>query len=77
MPACEDPRIEDIIRQSAKAIFVKIVNQYGEERIVPHCEEAKLFAAIAGTKTLTKVTVENIKLLGYTVRIAQDDRVAL
>jgi len=72
-----DPRIDEIIRQSTKAIFVKVFNQYGNEVVMPHCEEAKIFARIAGTKTLTQTTVEHIKTLGYTVRIAQDDRVAL
>lgn len=43
---------------------------YGEVKYYPVCEVAKLFAAIAGTKTLTKPTLFKIKDLGYEVMIA-------
>lgn len=50
-------------------ITVRIANQYGTEVIHPVCEQAKLFAAIAGTKTLTKDTLLNIKRLGYGITL--------
>jgi hypothetical protein len=39
--------------------------------IYPVCEQAKLFAQLAGTKTLTKQSISLIKKLGYTVEIQQ------
>lgn len=45
---------------------------YGEVKYYPVCDVAKLFAAIAGTKTLTKPTLFKIKDLGYEVMIAPE-----
>ena len=47
-------------------ITVEIKTEYGQERIYPVCDEAKSFAKIAGTKTLTRETCKLIKQLGYT-----------
>jgi hypothetical protein len=38
--------------------------------IYPVCDAAKVFAAIAGTKTLTQQTLLLIKQLGYDINIA-------
>jgi hypothetical protein len=54
-----------------KAITVKIRSVYGEDKVYPVSEEAKLFANIAGTKTLTDYTIAKIKQLGYTINIEQ------
>jgi len=51
-------------------IKVKIKSNYGTEAIYPACKKAELFAAIAGTKTLTSDTIKKIKALGY--QITQD-----
>lgn len=48
-------------------IIVDIRNNYGSEAIYPVCEQAKLFAELAGTKTLTREAVALIKALGYRV----------
>lgn len=48
-------------------IQVEIKNVYGEERIYPVCEQAKLFSELAGTKTLTRQSIATIKKLGYTI----------
>ncbi len=48
-------------------ITVRITNVYGNQTIYPVCEKAKLFAGIAGTTTLTKATISQIKALGYEV----------
>ncbi len=53
-------------------ITVKIVSQYGTQRVLPVCDNAKLFAAIAGTATLTESTIRAIKSLGYAIEVAQD-----
>lgn len=48
-------------------VVVDIRNVYGNEAIYPVCDNAKLFAELAGTKTLTRQAVETIKKLGYDV----------
>jgi len=53
-------------------IQVTIKNIYGMDRIYPHCDKAKLFAAIADTSTLTISTVAKIKNLGYTVEVVHN-----
>lgn len=50
-------------------IEVSIRTVYGARRIDPECDKARLFANIAGTKTLTDDAIEQIKALGYTVRV--------
>lgn len=40
---------------------------YGTYNIYPMCDQAKTFAKIAGTKTLTLDVCEQIKALGYDI----------
>lgn len=42
---------------------------YGNRIFRPICEQAKTFASIAGTRTLTLETLKLIKALGYQVQI--------
>ena len=56
-------------KDDMKAIKVTIKHVYGERLIYPVDDQAKLFAAIAGTKTLTGKTLELIKRLGYVVEV--------
>ena len=51
-----------------KQIEVIIEPQYGKWVYYPACENAKAFAAIAGTKTLTEPTLAQIKKLGYEIK---------
>ena len=51
------------------SITVKIKNVYGEDKVYPVSERAKMFANIAGTKTLTDYTIAKIKELGYTIYV--------
>ena len=44
---------------------VKVKNNYGTEHIYPVSEEAKLLAQLAGSKTLTRSTIEIAKKLGF------------
>lgn len=53
-------------------IKVRIVSQYGQQRIQPVCEKALLFCRIANAKTLTDANVQAIKALGYTITVVQD-----
>lgn len=48
-------------------ITVHAFPQYGRTVYYPTCPQAKRFAAIAGTKTLTPHTISQIKALGYLV----------
>ena len=52
---------------AGKQITVQLADQYGVQVVRPVCEDAKRFAAIAGTKTLTDRAIEQIKALGYTI----------
>jgi len=51
-----------------KKIEVIIEPQYGRWVYYPVCDDAKAFAAIAGTKTLTEPTLVQIKKLGYEIK---------
>jgi len=53
-------------------IKVRIVSQFGNQRIFPACDKAELFCAISGTTTLTDAAIKAIKALGYTVTVVQD-----
>jgi hypothetical protein len=52
-----------------KEITIKIKSVYGNDVIYPVCSDARLFAELAGTKTLTKQAIYVIKNLGYTVTV--------
>lgn len=52
--------------------LVKLGTQYGQRVIHPADETSRLFAELAGSKTLTPRTIELIKKLGYTVNVVQD-----
>ncbi len=54
-------------------ITVEIRDVYGLRTIYPACQTAKLFARLAGTKTLTRHALETIKQLGYSINIAQKE----
>jgi hypothetical protein len=48
-------------------INVQVRNVYGNDLVYPVCDDAKRFAAIAGSKTLSVHTLNLIVDLGYTV----------
>ena len=49
-------------------IFVKERNVFGEDKIYPVCSQAKLFANLAGTKTITQDAKRIIKEAGFTIK---------
>lgn len=49
-------------------VTIRVDRVYGNVLMYPVCEKAHLFAAIAGTKTLSKRDIANIRALGYEVR---------
>lgn len=56
---------------SDKVVVVTVKNIYGRQTIYPVCWRAKIFAQIAGDKTLTPQTVGLIKDLGYQINVNQ------
>ena len=51
----------------AKTVTVSVRRIYGMPVIYPADANARSFAAIAGTKTLTRQTVRHIKNLGFEI----------
>jgi len=56
-------------------ITIQIKNNYGQDVVYPACSNAKLFAEIAGTKTLTKETLQKIEWLGVEIKLASQDEI--
>jgi len=54
-------------------ILIHIKNVYGEDKAYPVCEKAKLFADIAGTKTLRPADLNCIQKLGYKIVLKQQE----
>lgn len=62
----------DLLSKAAstnKTIQVVLAQQYGQEVIKPVCANANIFCELAGTKTLTRRTIDLIKKLGYRVEV--------
>lgn len=51
------------------SVQVKITHQYGQRRIFPVNGQAKIFAEIAGQKTLSEKHIELIKELGFDIEV--------
>jgi hypothetical protein len=69
-------------REGGELIIIPILeitllrkDQYGKAVYYPVCDKAKVFAQIAGTKTLTSDTVRRIKELGYKFVIQHEEEV--
>ena len=60
-------QIERFQAMKTTKITIEIKSQYGQTVAHPICCKAKLFAKIAGTKTLTLETLKAIKSLGYEI----------
>lgn len=52
-------------------ITIRVDKNYGIETAYPACQTSELFAKLAGTKTLTRRTLETIEALGYQIEIQQ------
>jgi hypothetical protein len=52
------------------SVTVEFKDVYGTRTCYPVCENARSFAAIAGTKTLTPAVIRHIKDLGFAVVLA-------
>jgi hypothetical protein len=58
---------------SLNSITVRVAHNYGQRVVYPVCRAAILFAEIAGTKTLTDNTLRQIKGLGLTIEVKQEE----
>ena len=54
-------------------ITVEIRNTYGQDKIYPVCDKAKIFADIAGTTTLLPRDIQRIQMLGFEVLVKQKE----
>jgi hypothetical protein len=54
-------------------IVVEVRDVYGNRAVYPVCEAARLFAALAGTKTLTHHALTVIERLGYLIEVQQKE----
>ena len=54
-------------------IVVRVTTNYGQRAVYPVCEMAKIFAVIAGTKTLKPETINCIKSLGYKILVEPEE----
>ena len=52
-------------------ITVEIREVYGQSKIYPVCDKAKIFADIAGTTTLLPQDIQRIQVLGFEVLVKQ------
>jgi hypothetical protein len=52
-------------------ITVEIREVYGQSKIYPVCDKAKIFADIAGTQTLLPRDIQRIQVLGFEVLVKQ------
>lgn len=50
-------------------VKVTLGYQYGQEVIYPACDDSRIFCQIAGTKTMTRQLVDQVKSLGYRVEV--------
>lgn len=53
-------------------IIIKAKTVYGLQTYYPFCEKSKLLAKIAGTTTLTRHALNDIKALGYEIHVKTD-----
>jgi hypothetical protein len=52
-------------------IEVEVRDVYGQPKYYPVCNKAKLFAEIAGMKTLPLDILKKIEMLGYRVAVSR------
>jgi hypothetical protein len=56
------------------SIVVEVRDVYGIPKVYPVCAKARLFAEIAGSKTLTHATLTRVESLGYLIVDNDDSR---
>jgi hypothetical protein len=61
------------VTMDEKTIKIKVKQVYGKDTYYPASDNAKVFAKIAGTTTLTITTLKLIKQLGYAIQATQNN----
>ena len=64
------------IRQSLREkteVLIQIKNHYGVDRYYPLCENGWAFRSIAGSVTLTKQNLSDIKKLGFRIKVVTNN----
>ena len=56
-----------------KTIKIEQRDVYGNRVFYPVCDNAKAFATIAKSKTLTRDTLQKLKALGYEIQVTLPD----
>ena len=64
-------------QQEPLCIHVRVMDVYGRQVVYPVCDKAKVFAAIADTKTLTETNLRRIKKLGYEIHVIPQEPLTL
>ena len=64
-------RDETLATKRDLSITVRVRNVYGNKTIYPVCDKAKIFAQLAGHSTLTSMTLDCIRRLGYLIEVEQ------
>ena len=62
--------ISSVLRE-AFTITIRIEYNYGQRAVYPHCEQSKLLAQLAGTRTLTNHAMKTLSALGYEFEVYQ------
>ena len=64
-------------QQQCFAIHVHVKDVYGKRVVYPVCDKAKVFAAIAGTTSLTETTLRCIRKLGFDIHVVPNEQPTL
>lgn len=55
------------LRTAERKIKITVREVYGRLNVYPACDQAKIFADLAGAKTLTHRALAQIEALGFTI----------
>lgn len=55
----------------SRILFVSLSRPYGIETLRPECPRSQIFAELLKQKTLTRRDIEQIKRLGFDVRVKE------
>jgi hypothetical protein len=64
-------------QQNLPAIHVRVMDVYGKRVVYPVCDKAQVFAAIAGTTSLTETTLRCIRKLGHDIHVIPQEPLTL
>ena len=53
------------------SVSVELRLQFGQVYAYPNCANARAFADIARTKTLSKLAIDKIRAMGYAINVTQ------